>query len=299
MTSSVKSSFATATEMFQEVFAQVNKERQELDKEKKEWEKEKSTIDKKFIFNGPRIALDIGGVHYSTSRSTLTKYPKSMLGIMFSGRHDLATMQCEDGSFFIDRDGTHFRHILNYLRDGKEVVESFPKSADVLLELIRETKFYQLDGLTSVLKPLLRENDVVIQDKITPLFFSDGGTYYTEYVGPLDYRGYQQNTINVSYSSRDKIRFKHKNMRGLSFNYMRFSHAVSFIDCDLTNATFQHNCFESDAIFEDCILDNTTFTFIQGLVTNSCKVSFAGSKTDKTKFDTDLRSSLKSAGKIP
>ena len=290
MTSVVENSFATATEMFKEVFEQVAKDRQELDKEKKKWEKEKISMDKKFVFNGPRIVLDVGGVHYSTSRSTLTKYPESMLGVMFSGRHDLATMQCEDGSFFIDRDGTHFRHILNYLRDGEEAVESFPKSTDVLLELIRESEFFQLNGLTSVLKPVLRESDVVSQDKITPLFFSGSGNYNT------DYGGYN---FSVSYYSKDKIRFKHKNMRGLSFNYMRFAHAVSFINCDLTNAAFQYNCFESDAIFEDCILDNTTFTYVKGLVTNSCKVSFAGSTTDKTSFETNLRSSLKSAGKIP
>jgi hypothetical protein len=35
---------------------------------------------------------------------------------MFSGRHQLKTES--DGSHFIDRDGTHFRYILNYLRDG-------------------------------------------------------------------------------------------------------------------------------------------------------------------------------------
>ena len=64
----------------------------------------------KICVNGPRIVLDVGGMHYSASRSTLTKYPESMLGVMFSGRHDLETMQCKDGSFFIDRDGTHFRH---------------------------------------------------------------------------------------------------------------------------------------------------------------------------------------------
>ena len=60
MTSSVESSFATATEMFKEIFEEVAKERQEIDKEKKEWEEEKISMDKKFIFNGPRIVLDVG-----------------------------------------------------------------------------------------------------------------------------------------------------------------------------------------------------------------------------------------------
>ena len=37
----------------------------------------------------------------------------SMLHAMFSGRFD--SKPAEDGSYFIDRDGTHFRYILNYL----------------------------------------------------------------------------------------------------------------------------------------------------------------------------------------
>ena len=292
---SVVSSFTTATEMFKEVFEKVAKDRQELDKEKQKWEEEKTSMNKKFIFKGPRIVLDVGGMHYSTSHTTLTKYPESMLGVMFSGRHDLETMQCEDGSFFIDRDGTRFRYILNYLRDGEGVIESFPKSVDILLELAREAKYYQLDGLVSSLRPLLREVDVVKQDQITYLFVSGSGTYYIEY---QDHNYYGSNLINISYQSKDKIVFNCKNMRGLSFANMIFVHAVSFIDCDLTNAVFQFCCFESDVIFEDCILDNTTFNYIKGLVTNSCKVSFTGSKTDKTSFDSDLRSSLQSSGKI-
>ena len=294
MTSSVESSFATATEMFKEVFEQVAKEKQELDNEKQKWEKEKLSMDKKFVFNGPRIVLDVGGTHYSTSRSTLTKYPESMLGVMFSGRHDLETMQCKDGSFFIDRDGTHFRHILNYLRDGEEVVESFPRSPDGLSELIREAKFYQLDGLTALLKPILQEIDVVNQNRITSLFLSGDGTYNLDYAD-----NYYGNNIGISYHSKDKIVFRCKNMKGLSFCNMKFAHPVSFIDCDLSNTTFQYSCFESDVIFEDCILDDTTFNYVKGLVTNSYKVSFTGSKTDKTNFDANLRSSLQSSGKIP
>ena len=38
-----------------------------------------------------------------------------MLAAMFSGKFE--TKPSEDGAFFIDRDGTHFRFILNYLRN--------------------------------------------------------------------------------------------------------------------------------------------------------------------------------------
>ena len=40
-----------------------------------------------------------------------------MLAAMFFGKFEMKPT--EDGSFFIDRDGTHFRSILNFLRTGK------------------------------------------------------------------------------------------------------------------------------------------------------------------------------------
>ena len=65
----------------------------------------------------PKIMrLSVGGAHFETSLETLLKDPNSMLAAMFSGRHYVS--KDEDGRYFIDRDGTHFRYILNYLRDG-------------------------------------------------------------------------------------------------------------------------------------------------------------------------------------
>lgn len=63
------------------------------------------------------VRLSVGGVHFETSIDTLCRGdPDSMLSAMFSGRHNVT--KDEDGRYFIDRDGTHFRYILNYLRDG-------------------------------------------------------------------------------------------------------------------------------------------------------------------------------------
>ncbi|NYT47305.1 MAG: hypothetical protein H0A75_06710 [Candidatus Methanofishera endochildressiae] len=36
---------------------------------------------------------------------------------MFSGRYPI--QKGKDGNYFIDRDGTHFNHILNFLRDER------------------------------------------------------------------------------------------------------------------------------------------------------------------------------------
>jgi len=105
--------------------------------------------EEKARFDDCKIILDVGGTRFSTSRSTLTKYPESMLGVMFSGRHDLEAMKCSDGSFFIDRDGTHFRHILSYLRDGAKAIHCFPKSHEIMQEILHEAMYYQLEGLVT------------------------------------------------------------------------------------------------------------------------------------------------------
>ena len=63
------------------------------------------------------VKLDVGGQHFTTTVQTLTKDPNSMLAAMFSGKFEMKPS--EDGSFFIDGDGTHFRFILNFLRTGK------------------------------------------------------------------------------------------------------------------------------------------------------------------------------------
>ncbi|XP_048255937.1 BTB/POZ domain-containing protein KCTD7-like isoform X3 [Haliotis rufescens] len=63
------------------------------------------------------VDLNVGGRHLTTSLSTLTKYPDSMLATMFSGRHPVA--KDKDGRYFIDVEGDVFVHILNFLRFGK------------------------------------------------------------------------------------------------------------------------------------------------------------------------------------
>ena len=96
------------------------------------------------------IKLNVGGQHFTTSVQTQRKDPNSMLAAMFSGKFD--TKPSEDGSFFIDRDGTHFRFILNYLRDGELIL---PEGATTLKQLRKEAEFYQIQGILDELNPPL------------------------------------------------------------------------------------------------------------------------------------------------
>ena len=73
--------------------------------------------------------------------------PGSMFHAMFSGRFD--TKPSEDGSYFIDRDGNHFRYIMNYLRIGQLIV---PQDKIVCRELLAEVEFYQVEGIINDLR---------------------------------------------------------------------------------------------------------------------------------------------------
>ena len=95
------------------------------------------------------IKLNVGGHVFMTSTLTLTRDPDSMLGAMFSGRHKLHTMS--DGAVFIDRDGTHFRHILNFLRDGYLRSGALSQEDSEIQELVAEAEYYQLQGFLDFL----------------------------------------------------------------------------------------------------------------------------------------------------
>lgn len=60
---------------------------------------------------GEPVNLNVGGYVYSTSLSTLQRYPDSMLGAMFCG--DVPTVRDTRGNYFIDRDGPLFRYVQN------------------------------------------------------------------------------------------------------------------------------------------------------------------------------------------
>ena len=93
------------------------------------------------------LKLNVGGNVYQTSVETLTKHPESLVTEMFSTSFDLK--QLSDGCYFIDRDGTHFRHILNYLRSGTAPVPSILKADSE--EILREAEYYGLVGLVKAI----------------------------------------------------------------------------------------------------------------------------------------------------
>jgi hypothetical protein len=85
------------------------------------------------------VKLNIGGVKYETTKSTLTLLPyfEAFLSEAYLLQPDA------DGNLFIDRNGEPFRHILSYLRGSllDETVRSM--SAECKAALVCEADFYQ------------------------------------------------------------------------------------------------------------------------------------------------------------
>ena len=121
----------------------LREEKASIDRDRQLLASQKQTVAENLERFKGRIKLNVGGMKFETTLSTLARYPDSMLGTMFSGREGIEVPVDEDGYVFIDRDGTHFRVILNFLRSGKI---TFPKDSAEAELLWDELQFYMLEA---------------------------------------------------------------------------------------------------------------------------------------------------------
>ncbi|XP_014366185.2 BTB/POZ domain-containing protein KCTD1 [Papilio machaon] len=105
-------------------------------------------------FKAP-VHIDVGGVIYTSSLETLTKYPESKLGRMFSGDVPIVLDTLKQ-HYFIDRDGGMFRHILNFLRNQKLLLPEDFQYTDLLLQ---EAQFFELDYMIMALTHYKRQKE--------------------------------------------------------------------------------------------------------------------------------------------
>lgn len=89
-----------------------------------------------------RMVIDVGGVYYYTTETTLRKSPK--LAEMID---EWRIMPDADEIFFVDRDGVVFYHILSFLRSGS--LSGMPKMCQHSLMI--EAAFFQLRNMESQL----------------------------------------------------------------------------------------------------------------------------------------------------
>ncbi len=112
-----------------------------------------------------RVKLNVGGTRFETSRATLSKYPLSVLGIMFSGRRKLR--ESEDGVVFLDVVPRVFGYVLAWLQQGVHPSNLDSYEAELLLQHAKQLRLNDLVvalGGETVVKT--RGGPVLSQDKL-------------------------------------------------------------------------------------------------------------------------------------
>ena len=105
------------------------------------------------------VEFNVGGSTYTTSKTTITSYPDSMLCRMISGNIPNATDNKQ--RIFIDRDGPLFRYILNFLRDKQlNLPENFTEYA----QLKQEAEFFCIEPIVNQLDFLYHKKLKVAQN---------------------------------------------------------------------------------------------------------------------------------------
>lgn len=94
------------------------------------------------------VELNVGGVHYTTTLSTLTRDPDSLLGQMFTGRAKSPVLRDSKGKYFIDRDGVLFRYTLDFLRNQKLTL---PENFHECERLRQEADYFQMSEMRTTL----------------------------------------------------------------------------------------------------------------------------------------------------
>ncbi|XP_043929273.1 BTB/POZ domain-containing protein KCTD14 [Protopterus annectens] len=89
------------------------------------------------------ITLNVGGQIYTTTIATLKKCPESKLANMFNGLPKLRTDA--DGRYVIDRDGTYFKYVLEYLRSNQIPTQH-------IQEIYKEAVYYEIEALIKQLE---------------------------------------------------------------------------------------------------------------------------------------------------
>eukprot|EP01090_Pellita_catalonica_P004770 TRINITY_DN14565_c0_g1_i1.p1 TRINITY_DN14565_c0_g1~~TRINITY_DN14565_c0_g1_i1.p1 ORF type:complete len:149 (-),score=26.25 TRINITY_DN14565_c0_g1_i1:25-471(-) len=96
---------------------------------------------------GEVLQLNVGGQTFLTTKETLVNDKSTNLYKLV-----MDEPRMYKDALFIDRDPTHFRHILNFLRSGMLNIK-----ADLTLsnELLVEADYYQIQGLKDLLQATL------------------------------------------------------------------------------------------------------------------------------------------------
>jgi len=137
----IKGQFTELVTGMENVISTLEKKKSNLVEEIERLKREK-TSPQTFNFISERVKLDVGGCHFSSTFQSLTSVPDSLIAKIVRG--EVPAERSTDGRIFIDRDGRHFRFILNFLRDPHNFKIRI-KDKNEMEEVKREASFYGVE----------------------------------------------------------------------------------------------------------------------------------------------------------
>ena len=248
--------------------------------------------------------MNVGGWKFTTSLNTLRSEQGSMLERMFSGQFPIKKEK--DGTIFIDRSGSYFDFILDYLRGNMISVDDLLFDDNTRKRLIKEAEYYQLEGMKNILafksngKKLdddCKEEVVeIIENVIQKKEHIKNFLNRSEKESKVDFEHLQQSDFSTSwsqnfyccrggcgsYETKKPQIFRNKRWDGLTFNHVVFQHNYTFQNCSFLKANFFKCTFTKSAVvsFLECDLCDTDFSTASFIG----KIHFDGSDIRYTKF---------------
>ena len=249
--------------------------------------------------------MNVGGCKFTTSLNTLRSEQGSMLEKMFSGQFPIKKEK--DGAIFIDRSGSYFDFILDYLRGNMINVDDLLFDDNTRKRLIKEAEYYQLEGMKNILAFKSNEKEVdddckqevveIIENVIQKKEHIRNFLNCSEKGNKVGFEQLQQSDIAtkrhyqfccrrdiccmLSETKKPQI-FRNKRWDGVKFDHVVFRHNYTFKNCSFLKANFFKCKFTESTVisFLDCDLVDVDFTTTSFLG----KIQFDGSDIRYTKF---------------
>ena len=225
------------------------------------------------------LTVEVGGEKFRTTMKTLGSNPDSNLLRLAAEVAGESPPSSRDRHkhIFIDRDSKHFRLILNFLRQGEEVLHgSILRGADryVLHDILCEVRYYKLSDLERLI-----QRRVITLDKA--LDFQHLVTVEHCFASLKT-----TTTSNFKSMTTKSILLKQKNLTGITFDRVYFKHATSFEGSVLVGAKFRECFFEAAITFVNADLYQASFDHCEGL--DFERLLFRGANMDRVTFNPPL-----------
>ena len=204
------------------------------------------------------ITVEVGGDKFRTQVQTLVQYEGSIFPDLLRALQEHSPRKGQHNSnptIFIDRDGKHFKFILNFMRQGEEVMRgSALRNADeyILNEMLSEVRYYKLSDLERLL-----ERRRVVSKKPLDLGVLVTARIFTTQIQPA--------VPPFKYKTAREVILKNENLSSIVFDRVIFDQKVSFEGCVMARATFRECAFRAAVSFKNVDLFEAKFDNCSGI----------------------------------